>query len=429
MTQSGLVMQSKLAEFGLRLDPISLLLFVLSMEYFSRLMLQNTRADNTSIKIVKETLRTFAKTFGLHPNHNKSTIFFDGVPDTSKSEILSLIGFQEGKLPVKYLGLPLVSSRFSNDHCNGLIQRITTRVNSWSAKSLSFAGRLQLINSVLLSMQIYWCSVFLLPKAVIKGVESICREFLWNNQNSNRKSGPVGWKNVCTGKCYGGLRIKSVLIWNKPALVKHIWGLITHKPSLWATWVTENKLKRLSFWGIDKHYDFSWAWRQLLKLRNSIKDKFEYQLGNGERFSFWQDPRVDGLSLTDRFPGINIKDSDVSKYANVSRQIPRHSFIKWMALLGRLNTKDKIMKFSSNIWEKVLQISDRARQSFTWKREVSYIVRRAKGKSIRAKLMKMWFNASVYHIWMTRNKIVFAQETQTVDQVFKRITADVRNRL
>ncbi|XP_050207788.1 uncharacterized protein LOC126657180 [Mercurialis annua] len=131
-------------------------------------------------------------------------------------------------------------------------------------------------------------------------------------------------------------------------------------------------------------------------------------------------------------------------------QIPRHSFITWMALLGRLNTKDRIMKWGvvsnstcslcnqqnediehlffacrfSSIWEKVLQISDRARQRFTSRREVSYIVRRTKEKSIRAKVMKLWFNASVYHVWMARNKIVFAQENQIVDQVFNRIEAD-----
>ncbi|XP_050227608.1 uncharacterized protein LOC126677161 [Mercurialis annua] len=114
-----------------------------------------SKGDIQSIQIVNDTLKTFAEVSGLNPNHQKSIIFFNGVSATQKIEILRIIGFQEGSLPVKYLGLPLISTRLSKEHCSGLIQRITGRVNSWSAKCLSYAGRLQLINSVLLSMQMW----------------------------------------------------------------------------------------------------------------------------------------------------------------------------------------------------------------------------------------------------------------------------------
>ncbi|XP_050222539.1 uncharacterized protein LOC126672629 [Mercurialis annua] len=168
-------------------DHVSPLLFVLCMEYFSRLMKRNTKAgsgfslhkscksinlnhlcfvdgmfifsngDSKSIQIVKDSLITFSKVSSLSPNHQKSTILFNGVSLHVKNEILRIIGFQEGCFPVKYLGLPLITTRLTKDHCESLIQRITSRVNSWSSKSLSYVGRLQLINSVLLSMQVYWC--------------------------------------------------------------------------------------------------------------------------------------------------------------------------------------------------------------------------------------------------------------------------------
>ncbi|XP_050222198.1 uncharacterized protein LOC126672293 [Mercurialis annua] len=216
-----------------------------------------SNADTQSIKIMKDTLESFIKFSGLAPKQSKSTIFFNGISEPLKMEILSLIGFTEGTLSVRYLGLPLVTTRLLKTHCNELINRITYRVSSWSSKSLSYAGRIQLINSVLMSMQIYWCSVFLLPKAVIQGVEAVCRNFLWNNQNTDRKGGLVSWKKICCNKCFGGLGIKYMITWNKAALIKHIWGLISLKPSLWATWVNANKLKRLSFWGIEKPYDSS----------------------------------------------------------------------------------------------------------------------------------------------------------------------------
>ncbi|XP_050233401.1 uncharacterized protein LOC126681886 [Mercurialis annua] len=62
-----------------------------------------------------------------------------------------------------------------------------------------------------------------------------------------KKHGLVNWNNVCYNKNAGGLSIKSVMLWNIAALVKHIWGLVTEKASLWAKWVSANKLKRLSF--------------------------------------------------------------------------------------------------------------------------------------------------------------------------------------
>lgn len=39
-----------------------------------------------------------------------------------------MLGFQEGSLPIKYLGLPLISTRLKKEHCSGLITRITRRI-------------------------------------------------------------------------------------------------------------------------------------------------------------------------------------------------------------------------------------------------------------------------------------------------------------
>ncbi|XP_050238092.1 uncharacterized protein LOC126687576 [Mercurialis annua] len=136
-------------------------------------------------------------------------------------------------------------------------------------------------------------------------------------------------------------------------------------------------------------------------------------------------------------------------------QIPRHSFVTWLALLGRLNTKDKLIKwgvinsnvcslcnqeaediehlffdccFSAHIWGKVLRCNDEARQKFCWRREVSYFCRRYKGKSVKAKLRKLWFNATVYHIWGARNNVIFNQGGIDADMIFSKIEFDVKNR-
>ena len=90
-------------------------------------------------------------------NEGKSSIFSSGTNDETKHLLLNFLRFKEGKLPVKYLCVPLVSTRLKKEHCAGLLSKIDSRINSVSGRLLSYAGRLQLINSVLRSVQVYWC--------------------------------------------------------------------------------------------------------------------------------------------------------------------------------------------------------------------------------------------------------------------------------
>jgi DNA integrity scanning protein DisA with diadenylate cyclase activity len=84
----------------------------------------------------------------------------------------------EGKLPVRYLGVPLISNKLSSWDCEALLENISSRSNSWMAKHLSFAGRLQLLSSVLHIIQIYWLNISILPRKVIKAIDKKFNRFL-----------------------------------------------------------------------------------------------------------------------------------------------------------------------------------------------------------------------------------------------------------
>lgn len=72
--------------------------------------------DKDSLLIIKNSLEEFTSVSGLQPSLPKSTIFFANVNDTIKAEIQSIIPFAEGIFPIRYLGVPLISSRlFTND--------------------------------------------------------------------------------------------------------------------------------------------------------------------------------------------------------------------------------------------------------------------------------------------------------------------------
>nr|GEX04533.1 reverse transcriptase domain, reverse transcriptase zinc-binding domain protein [Tanacetum cinerariifolium] len=81
-----------------------------------------------------------------------------------------------------------------------LIKKVQNRVNDWKNKSLSIAGRLQLIQSVLGSLHVFWALVFMLPTRVLLDIEQIMRGFLWCQGSMSRGKAKVAWEVVCLPK-------------------------------------------------------------------------------------------------------------------------------------------------------------------------------------------------------------------------------------
>jgi hypothetical protein len=106
-----------------------------------------------------------------------------------QSQIFSTLKMSEGKLPICYLGVPLISSQLCAADYDTLLEKNTARINSWLSKNLFFAGRLQLIFSVRYSMQVYWSSIFILPKQIVRVIERKFNRFLWNgNDKGNARA-------------------------------------------------------------------------------------------------------------------------------------------------------------------------------------------------------------------------------------------------
>ena len=104
-------------------------------------------------------------------------------------------GFKHENLPFRYLGVPINSKRLKTSECNALVEKMTSRIRCWSTRHLSFAGRSQLINSVLLSIHSYWAHIFILPSSVLDAVNSICRHYLWSGKAVGEKTGHIKWIN------------------------------------------------------------------------------------------------------------------------------------------------------------------------------------------------------------------------------------------
>ena len=229
----------------------------------------------------------FARCSGLKISLEKSTLYLAGASTVSHA---THFPFEVGKLPVRYLGLLLVTKRLSRTDYTPLIEQIRARIESWTARFLSYAGRLNLISSVLWSVCNFWMAAYRLPRECIREVEKICSAFLWSGTSSNSHKAKISWENVCRPKQEGGLGLRYLREANDVCCLKLIWRIVSHGNSLWVQWAQKYLLKNASLWSLHSNNNSgSWIWKKILKYRVVAKQLCKVEVENGELTSFWYD--------------------------------------------------------------------------------------------------------------------------------------------
>lgn len=147
--------------------------------FFADDVLFFSHGDKDSIGHIMSSIDRFSKLGGLSPNLLKSSSFFSNCEPNVISWFDGSFGIPRGSLPVKFLGVPLITSKLSINGCMSLIEKITARIHSWASKTLSFAGRALLLKAILFSIQSFWTNHFMLPKAVHKQLQTLFTRVIW----------------------------------------------------------------------------------------------------------------------------------------------------------------------------------------------------------------------------------------------------------
>lgn len=213
-----------------------------------------------SLQAVLQILKEFEFRSGLAVSLQKSAFFSSGLSDEERDIIQFSTGMPQGTLPVRYLGVPLCTKKLSLVNCEGLIQQVKRKFNSWSARTLSFAGRLLLIKTVVAGITNFWCSSFVLPKACIKRINSLCWVFLWKGNIEEHHTARVSWETVIKSKKERGLGVRDLTKWNKACMLKLIWLLFFRAGSIWVGWFKDTVLngELNSLWTVQPSSRNSW---------------------------------------------------------------------------------------------------------------------------------------------------------------------------
>ncbi|KAL0552328.1 hypothetical protein IC582_011437 [Cucumis melo] len=371
------------ANRGLRQgDPLSPFLFVIAMDYLSRLLshLEISGAikgvslsSNCNISHIlfaddillfiedndfflnnlRMALSLFERASGLKINLLKSALVPMNVSETRAKECASFWGISCHSLPLSYLGVPLGGNPKSRLFWSNVEEKIQKKLNNWKYAQISKGGRLTLIKSTLSSLPIYQLSVFQAPSLTCKNIEKFWRNFLWKGNNRSEGSHLINWTKVTKSKEEGGLGISRLHVTNKALLTKWLWRYLSEPKALWRRLI-QCKYKGKYPGDIPSNISSSTSkapWRSIIDNIDWFRSNQSWDLNNGDQISFWYSnwslegrlltayPRLFALSLDKE---ITVKDAwntlDSQWIIRFRRELNDRERSKWAKILEILPT-------------------------------------------------------------------------------------------
>ncbi|KAE8663104.1 pyridoxal phosphate phosphatase-like isoform X3 [Hibiscus syriacus] len=267
---------------------------------------------------IQAVLGRFYEMLGPRLNPSKCDMFTAGVGANGLLDMQRISGFRPGVLPMRYLGVPLVTSKLTESDCQSFLNNISSRLEQWAKHRLSYklteSDCQSLLNNISSRLE-QWAK---------HRIEQLCSRFFWKSCDSAASGAKVRWQRVCMPKSKGGLGIKDLACWNKTCIFRLMKSLLADEGSLWVTWVKAYVIKERDFWTVEIKQSTTWNFRKIFSLRN-------------EAFSI---------------------------------------LIAWLAILNKLATRDRLLKMGLSVcasWDRVVR---------SWDSEVEWAVATLEGKSM-----------------------------------------------
>jgi hypothetical protein len=290
-------------------DPTSPMLFVIGMEVLTAMVVKavednllgglagTTALQRISIyaddvvffcKPVEEELTTikrimelFGEATGLRVNYNKTTATMIRGTEEELNRTKAIIGCRSQDFPIKYLGLQLALRPLTKAEWQPMLDAVVHTLPAWQRGLIARAGRLTLINAVMLARPIHHIIVEDPPKWLLEEVEKHLRGFFWvGKKRANGGQCLVAWDNISKPKRYGGLGVKDLRLQGLALRVRWEWLRRTDESRPWQ--------------GLNLIAD--------AKAQEVFRSFAKLEVGAGTRIFFWQDRWITGRCVQDIAP-------------------------------------------------------------------------------------------------------------------------------
>ncbi|GLU18505.1 hypothetical protein SLE2022_348010 [Rubroshorea leprosula] len=144
-------------------------------------------------------------------------------------------------------------------------------------------------------------SWFLLPIGVCRNINRLIRDFLWGQQQDEKKVCWVGWDRLTQSKHDGRMGFKDLHCFNIAMLARQAWRIIQNPNALWVRVLKSLYFPNSSFFDARKGSHPSWAWSSILRGRDLVQLGARWNVGNGQDILIYQDkwvPTLPGFKVT-----------------------------------------------------------------------------------------------------------------------------------
>nr|XP_043629971.1 uncharacterized protein LOC122601271 [Erigeron canadensis] len=391
-----------------------------------------SRGDVKSASLIMRSLDSFKRMFGLVPSVQKSTAFFYHVPQSD---------------------------------CKILVERMEKKIPDWKNKYLSFAGGFAVDYLCAFFYAYYWASVFILLGQVIKDLEKTMRGFLWCQgpmQNGKAKSLGNRRKSLWVDWIHD-YHLRGQNFWDVP--IRGSW----YDMGPLSDFIQPSDIRRGGFYLTSTIADInrngSWLWPQvwLDKYPNLLNYPPIHLTLNRDELIWKNDDEIVPFSATTVWDSIRLKENHVG-WVNIvwfPQCIPRHAFNLWLIMREKLLTQDKILqwsparrktmnmmccslcvsdydshghlffmcKYADRVWGEVKRSVNMQHIPSDWDSIVSYLLSKAKSRSISSVLGRDVVAATAYYVWQERNNRLFKNHARPFANLVKVIKDTVGARL
>ena len=283
------------------------------------------KAEESQAHVMKNILNVYEAASGQAISLPKSEIFYSrNVTDDLKNNITNILAVRAVLGTGKYLGMPSMIGRDRTATFAYIKDRVWQRINSWSSKCLSKAGREVMIKSVLQAIPSYVMSLFHLPTTLITTIERMMNSFWWGHgRTTHRGINWLSWEKLSMHKNHGGLGFKDISASNLSMLGKQGWKFLTDPQSLVSRIFKARYFPSKSYLIATIGHNPSYVWRSILRTRFIVCGGARWSIGSGTTIPILDAPRLsNGESIDGNIAGgYHVRDFKVhnlmSEYGKV----------------------------------------------------------------------------------------------------------------